>query len=77
MRRLGSKPDVIEGTAESLPLMASTGSLLSGKSTTRKLQEGGEGEDTDCRDEDLDDDSILQVRERVDSLTFVRFYVIY
>jgi hypothetical protein len=78
MRRLGSKLDAIEGTAESLPLMASTGSLHSGKSTTGKLQEGGEGEDTDCRDKDFDDDSsILQVRERVDSLTFNRFYVIY
>ena len=71
MRRLESKPDAIEGTAESLPLMASTSSLLSGKSTTGKLQEGGEGEDTDY------DDSILQVRERVDSLTFNRFYVTY
>lgn len=77
MRRFGSKPDAIEGTAESLPLMAFAGSLLSGKSTTGKLQEGGEGEDTDCWDKDFDDDSILQVRERVDSLTFVRFYVIY
>ena len=75
MRRLGSKPDSIEGTAESLPLMASTGSLHSGKSTTGKLQEGGEGEDTD---KDFDDDSsILQVRERVDKLTFNRFYVTY
>jgi hypothetical protein len=55
--------------------MASTGSLHSGKSTTGKLQEGGEGEDTD---KDFDDDSsILQVRERVDKLTFNRFYVTY
>ena len=77
MRRLESKPDAIEGTAESLPLMASTGSLLGGKSTTGKLQEGGEGEDTDCRDKDCGDDSILQVRERVDILTFNRFYVTY
>ena len=46
------------------------GGLVS-EPTTGKLQEGGEGEDTDY------DDSILQVRERVDSLTFNRFYVTY
>lgn len=38
MRRLGSKLDAIEGTAESLPLMASTGSLLGDKSSNEESQ---------------------------------------
>jgi hypothetical protein len=62
---LGSEFDAIEGTAESLPLMASTGALSRGKSTIETLQEGGEGEDNDCLDEDFDPlDSIPQVREK-------------
>jgi len=38
MLRLESKPDAIEGTAESLPLMTSTGSLLGGKSSNEESQ---------------------------------------
>jgi hypothetical protein len=63
MRRLGSKPDET-GTAESLPLMDSTGALSRGESTIETLQEGGEGEEN-CLDEDFDLlGSIPQVREK-------------